>query len=58
MFLKILLNWANMVSEPFYLGRADAHVRLALTKFEEILKELGIAPLMRDKWKSLSAQIC
>ena len=49
MFLKNLLNWANMVSEPFYLGRADTRARLALTKFEEILKELGIAPLMRGK---------
>ena len=58
MFIKTLLNWANMVSEPFYLGGADARVSLASFKIEEILKELGFTPLKRGKWKSLCAQIC
>ena len=58
MFVKTLLNWANMVSEPFYLGRANAHVSLASIKFEGILRETGITPLRRGKWKSLCAQIC
>ena len=58
MFDKNLLNLANMVSEPFYLGRTDAGVRLALMKIEAILKETGITPLRRGKWKSLCAQIC
>ena len=58
MFVKTLLNWSNMVSEPFYLGRANAGVSLASNKIEGALKETGITPLSRDKWKSLCPQIC
>ena len=58
MFVKTLLNWANMVSEPFYLGRANACVGLDSIKFEGALKETGITPLTRGKWKSLCPQIC
>ena len=58
MFVKTLLNWAKLVSETFYLGGANARVSLVSIKFEGILKELGIAPLRRSKWKSLCAEIC
>ena len=58
MFVKTLLNWANMVSKPFYLGLANARVSLASMKFEGALKETGITPLSWGKWKSLCAQIC
>ena len=58
MFVKTLLNWANIVSEPFSLDGANAGVSLASTKIEGALKETGITPLSRDKWKSLCAQIC
>ena len=47
-----------MVSEPFYLGRANAGVSLASITIEGALKETGITPPSRDKWKSLGAQIC